>query len=68
MPAKGTVDAIVDPYKFNPLIKPNGRDILGVRYLVLDDVNPSDANQDGPDAWKNILMGLILVILANSHH
>jgi len=40
MPSKGTVDAIVDPYKFNPLSRPDGR-TLGVRYLMLDDVNPS---------------------------
>jgi hypothetical protein len=65
---KGTVDAIIDPYKFNPITRANGRDI-GVRYLILEDLNTS-ANQggfirdtdmsdsaktayDGPDAWKN---------------
>jgi hypothetical protein len=53
LPAKGTVDAIIDPYKFNPLTRTDGR-VLGVRYLVLDDVNPSGKNQDGPDAWKNL--------------
>jgi hypothetical protein len=52
LPAKGTVDAIIDPYKFNPLIRPDGR-ILGVRYLILDDINPGGVNTDGPDAWKN---------------
>lgn len=62
--AKGSVDAIIDPYKFNPLVRPNGRDV-GVRYLVLDDVNPDSANQDGPDAWKNI-DGSDPVIKANS--
>jgi hypothetical protein len=62
--ARGTVDAIIDPYKFNPLTKPNGRD-LGVRYLVLDDVNPDNANQDGPDAWKNV-NGTDPKIVANS--
>lgn len=51
--ARGTVDAIIDPYKFNPITRPNGR-VLGVRYLMLDDVNPNDANTDGPDAWKNL--------------
>jgi hypothetical protein len=55
--ARGTIDAIVDPYKFNPLTRPNGRDV-GVRYLVLDDINPSssvgDSSYDGPDAWKNL--------------
>jgi len=62
--ARGTVDAIIDPYKFNPLTKPNGRD-LGVRYLVLDDVNPDNANQDGPGAWKNA-NGTDPKIVANS--
>jgi hypothetical protein len=49
----GTIDAIIDPYKFNPITTPNGR-FLGARYLMLDDVNPNSANQDGPDAWKNL--------------
>jgi hypothetical protein len=66
--ARGTVDAIIDPYKFNPLTKPNGRD-QGVRYLVLDDINVSksagDSAYDGPDAWKN-LNGDDPVIKANS--
>ncbi len=63
-----TVDAIVDPYKFNPK-RPNKEDsdqsiVTGTRYLVLDDVNNSDNRgttvdvppnypYDGPDAWKN---------------
>ncbi len=67
--AKGTVDAVIDPYKFNPITRPGGRDV-GVRYLILDDINTSE-NQgnfirdvgmsdsaktayDGPDAWKNL--------------
>ena len=62
--ARGTVDAIIDPYKFNPLTKSGGRD-PDVRYLMLDDVNPDNANQDGPDAWKN-LDGSDPVIKANS--
>jgi hypothetical protein len=37
---KGTVDAIIDPYKFNPITRPNGRDV-NVRYLVLEDINTS---------------------------
>ena len=49
----GTIDAIIDPYKFNPITTPNGR-FLGARYLMLDDVNPQSSNQDGPDAWKNL--------------
>jgi hypothetical protein len=64
----GTIDAIIDPYKFNPITTPNGR-FLGARYLMLDDVNPSENRggftnvsrdgstlvpYDGPDAWKNL--------------
>jgi len=63
-----TIDAIVDPYKFNPK-RPNKENtdqviVPGTRYLVLDDVNnssnvgttidrPTFYNYDGPDAWKN---------------
>jgi hypothetical protein len=63
-----TVDAIVDPYKFNPK-RPNKEMtdqaiVAGTRYLILDDVNNSENvgssvdldpnwNYDGPDAWKN---------------
>jgi hypothetical protein len=43
--AKGYVTAIIDPYKFNPITRPNGRD-TGVRYLVLEDINTS-ANAGG---------------------
>jgi hypothetical protein len=64
----GTIDAIIDPYKFNPLTSTNGR-TTGIRYLMLDDVNPSqsvgDGFYDGPDAWKN-LDGSDPVIKANS--
>jgi hypothetical protein len=66
--SKGTIDAIVDPYKFNPLTRTNGR-ILGTRYLMLDDVNNSDSvgdsAYDGPSAWKN-LDGTDPIIKANS--
>lgn len=44
--SRGTVDAIIDPYKFNP-IETFGNHAaipLGIRYLMLDDVNNS-ANQ-----------------------
>jgi len=61
---KTVIDAIVDPYKYNPLTKQNGR-IPGVRYLMLEDVNPGGVNQDGPAAWKN-LDGSDPVIAANS--
>ena len=63
-----TIDAIVDPYKFNPK-RPNQEAsdqtvVAGTRFLVLDDVNnsvnvgttidrPTYYNYDGPDAWKN---------------
>ena len=55
MPARGTIDAIIDPYKFNPITTfgSYANITLGIRYLMLDDVNPSNVNTDGPDAWKN---------------
>lgn len=62
---RGTVDAIVDPTRFNPIQVWGDHDSipLGLRYLMLDDINtspnvgstttwPGD-NYDGPDAWKN---------------
>ena len=48
---RGTVDAIIDPQKFNPASK-----VAGTRYLILEDIN---AERDtfpgyfGPQAWKN---------------
>lgn len=41
--ARGTVDAIIDPYKYNPLeVYGSHADIpLGLRFLMLDDVNNS---------------------------
>jgi hypothetical protein len=64
---KTTVDAVVDPYKFNPIEVFGGAANIpeGTRYLILDDVNNSDNvgssisrptfyNYDGPDAWKNL--------------
>jgi hypothetical protein len=69
--ARGTVDAIIDPYKFNPLITfgSHSQIPLGLRYLMLDDVNTSqsvgDSGYDGPDAWKNS-DGSDPVIKANS--
>jgi hypothetical protein len=66
---KTYIDAIIDPYKFNPITRPGGRN-EGIRYLMLDDVNSSpnlgdfatrnldnDLDPDyydGPDAWKNL--------------
>jgi hypothetical protein len=62
-----TIDAIVDPYKFNPeeTFGSIANIPAGTRYLILDDVNDSDnvgSNitrptfypYDGPDAWKNL--------------
>jgi hypothetical protein len=62
-----TVDAVIDPYKFNPEETFGGISNIpeGTRYLILDDVNnsgnvgssitrPAFYNYDGPDAWKNL--------------
>jgi hypothetical protein len=71
VPARGTIDAIIDPYKFNPIETFGGPYLipLGIRYLMLDDVNTSqavgDSFYDGPDAWKNA-NGADPVIEANS--
>lgn len=71
--ARGTIDAIIDPYKHNPVgvFVGQANIPLGLRYLILDDVNTSairDSTQvpyDGPDGWKN-LDGSDPLILANS--
>ena len=58
--ARGTIDAIIDPYKFNPMEVFGSQSAIpvGIRYLMLDDVNSSTntgtVNYDGPDAWKNL--------------
>jgi hypothetical protein len=54
-----TIDAIIDPYKFNPEQTFGSKSAIpaGTRYLMLDDVNNSnnlDQDYDGPDAWKNL--------------
>jgi hypothetical protein len=81
MAGRTTVDAIVDPYNFNPK-RPNKENTdqtitSGVRYLMLDDVNnsenvgqtygetPYNNAYDGPDAWKN-LNGSDPIIKGNS--
>ena len=69
---RGTVDAIIDPYKYNPVevFGTQGNITLGLRFLMLDDVNNSanvggtmgrdvDPGQNpelykGPDGWKNL--------------
>ena len=65
--SRGTVDAIIDPYKYNPveIFAGQANIPVGQRFLMLDDVNPNDANIDGPDGWKN-LNGDDPVINANS--
>lgn len=65
--ARGTVDAIIDPYKYNPILTFGGKENipLGIRFLMLDDVNPNAANEDGPDAWKGV-SGVDPVIKSNS--
>ena len=70
--ARGTVDAIIDPYKYNPTEVYKGLENipLGTRFLMLDDVNPSenrggfnrlypgdDSTRDpyrGPQGWKDL--------------
>ena len=41
---RGTVDAIIDPYKYNPLevYGSHAQIPIGIRYLMLDDVNNSE--------------------------
>lgn len=65
--SRGTVDAVIDPYKYNPVKVFGGQANIpvGQRFLMLDDVNPNNANSDGPDGWKN-LNGSDPVIKANS--
>jgi hypothetical protein len=78
---RGTIDAIIDPLKYNPITVYGSRANipLGLRFLMLEDVNPSpnvglsynrqgDSSAtlyDGPDAWKNS-DGNDAVINANS--
>ena len=49
---RGTVDAIINPETFNPTSKASG-----TRYLILENINVNNQNQDpdyeGPSAWKN---------------
>jgi hypothetical protein len=75
---KTTVDAVIDPYKFNPELSFGGigNITVGTRYLILDNVNDSENvggnitrepvyPYDGPDGWKN-LDGSDPVIPANA--
>jgi hypothetical protein len=47
---RGTVDAVIDPQRYNP-----GNPAVDTRYLILEDINPDwqDAGYSGPAAWKN---------------
>jgi hypothetical protein len=49
---RGTVDAVINPEKFNP-----AGAVSGTRYLILEDINVSakfgQPGYDGPVAWKN---------------
>ena len=56
---RGTVDAIVDPTRFNPRPRlPGGAldwpDVTSgpIRYIILESIGDT-INVDGPDAWKN---------------
>jgi hypothetical protein len=56
---RGTVDAIVDPTRFNPRPRlPGGAldwpDVTNgpIRYIILDSIGDT-VNVDGPDGWKN---------------
>lgn len=69
---RGTIDAIIDPYKYNPVevFGTQANITLGLRFLMLDDVNNSlnvgstmgrdvDPTQNpelykGPVGWKNL--------------
>lgn len=64
--ARGTVDAIIDPYKYNPLEVYGSHAAIpsGIRFLILDDMG-SAINTDGADGWKNA-NGSDSIIPANS--
>ena len=53
--ARGTFDAIIDPYKFNPIETYGSREQipLKLRLLIVEDLG-DPVNEDGPDAWKSI--------------
>ena len=46
----GTINAIINPQTFNPLPAP-----MGVRYLILEDINPGFGTEGfvGVEAWRN---------------
>ena len=60
------IDRIVDPYNFNPIKFYNGNIPVGVRLLVLDNINDPEVDRVGADdAWIN-LDSAYAIIKANS--
>jgi len=51
--ARGTIDAIIDPFKFNPIDHWGGASSIpeGTRYLLLETIGDPN-NTDGPEGWK----------------
>lgn len=43
---RGTINAIIDPLKFNP-----GTPGIDTRYLIIEDITSTE--EDGPSAWQN---------------
>jgi hypothetical protein len=66
MPARGTVDAIVNPRSYNPITAFNGHANipLGHRLLMLESIGDS-INIDGADGWKGS-DNSELIVLENS--
>jgi hypothetical protein len=50
----GTINAIIDPFRYNPIDKFNGLANIptGHRFLMLEDINDETGNK--PAAWKNL--------------
>jgi len=50
---RGTIDAIIDPFQYNPIEKFKGvaNIPIGERYLLLETIG-DEGNSDGPDGWK----------------
>jgi len=48
-----TIDAIIDPFRFNPIERHSGLANIpvGTRYLLLETIGDPD-NPDGPEGWK----------------
>lgn len=55
--SKGTIDAIINPYNFNPLTTYGSKANfpVGLRYLMLDDVNTFLAPQQAPSIATNVI-------------